>query len=391
MIFLSYKFIYLPQAGKVAKLKEKAEEYQQKYDLVQSQLVTGTKLREEYKITNAKVRAITGRYVPVIVQEKLILALSKMIDESGVDIDNISYEDIQITDLNKSNGEKAGSQEDTLLNELLQQYGLKPEEEKEQEQKKPESSLKVMNMRADINFQSSYGEALSFLKLLESYEKRIVIESFSLSQANNSQGSIKGNVKLVFYTLPQLDTAAIVQYDQWDMESSYGKDNPFNPYKGYTGPAGSAEEAIGSGSSSEGLKFNFIIAVSPIMSDLPSVFVGRNDSSSSYVYADNKGFEDVELQLQKLNGKYYCRYKTSKSSYPKDYNNGWKEFQPSAQSINLQVVSAPRTGSGDKTGINLSLINKTDLPLRVLIKDDDADSSRIKLVRQEGTINISRE
>jgi type IV pilus assembly protein PilO len=389
MIFLSYKFIYMPQADKAAKLKAKAADYQQKADIVQSQLVTGTKLREEYKITNAKIMAITGRYVPVIVQEKLILALNKMIDESGVEVDYISFEDIQITDLNKSSDKKAESAEQTLMDELMQQYGLKPQEGEKQQQ--PESSLKVMNLKADISFYSSYGEALRFLKLLESYEKRIVIEYFNLNQTTNRQNSIKGNVKIVFYTLPQLDTAAVEQYDKWDIENSYGKNNPFTPYGGYTGPAVSGEAAVSSGSSLAGLKFNFIMAVSPIMSDLPSVFFGRNDNSSSYVYADNKGFEDVELQLQKMDGKYYCRYRTSKASYPEDYNNGWREFKPSGQSINLQIVSAPRTGSEDKTGANLSFTNKTDLPLRVFIKDDDTGSSRIKLVKQEGSINISRE
>ncbi|HYF75405.1 MAG TPA: hypothetical protein VD757_02355, partial [Candidatus Nitrosocosmicus sp.] len=98
----------------------------------------------------------------------------------------------------------------------------------------------------------------------------------------------------------------------------------------------------------------------------------------------------VEIQLQKKDGKYYCKYKTGKYSYPEDYNNGWEEFEPAPQGINLQIVSAPRTGAEDKTGVNLSIVNKTDMPLRVFIKDDDANASRIKLVKQEGTINISK-
>jgi type IV pilus assembly protein PilO len=200
-------------------------------------------------------------------------------------------------------------------------------------------------------------------------------------------------VSIIFYTLPQLDDEAVNLYNLWDIKKIYGRENPFSPFSGYTGNIGLlSENGSIKGNALRETQFNFTLAVSPITSDLPSVFMGRNDKSGdTHIYADNEGFEDVELQLMKKDGKYYCKYRTGKKSYPENYKDSWAEFTPASQSISFQVVSTKRADSGDKTGVNLSLINNTDMALRVFIINDDKTSSRINLKKQEGSIFVIKE
>ena len=64
------------------------------------------------------------------------------------------------------------------------------------------------------------------------------------------------------------------------------------------------------------------------------------------------------------------------------------EFSPESSSINLTIVSNKRNGKDDLNGMNITLINKTDLRLEVNIKNDDPSFSRITYQNLVGDVVI---
>lgn len=140
------------------------------------------------------------------------------------------------------------------------------------------------------------------------------------------------------------------------------------------------------------MQYDFFMTVKPITSDLPTVIIGRSQDPErkTYIYADNPGFEDAEIQLIKESGKYYYRYKNKTQSSPRNYEGDMISFQPAGSILGLSVVSSVRKGDNDGSGVNLSIINKTDLKLNVKIDYDDVKKPRVNIVNKVGDIYINK-
>lgn len=244
-------------------------------------------------------------------------------------------------------------------------------------------------MTATISYKGKYKDLITFLEHIETYEKKILINNISISKSkkNNTdedgivteENSITGSIALDFYSVPKIHEQD-EEYLKWDFDNGYGKGNPFVPFSGY-------HEY---NENNRVINNDFIMTVKPISSDLPTVIMGRamDKLGRSYVYADNQNFEDVEFQLIQVDKKYYYKYKTQGESYPKDYENNMIEFDPHGTAVNIKIISNKRNSEEDTSGINLSLINKTNLKLNVNIDYEDDKNPRVKVVNKLGNVKV---
>ena len=91
----------------------------------------------------------------------------------------------------------------------------------------------------------------------------------------------------------------------------------------------------------KGITSDFIASVKSITSDLPTIMIGKanDDLRTTYVYADSNSEENVEMILTQDGDKYYYKYKTSKGTFPANYNGLGAEFVPTSKNIVLNVLS----------------------------------------------------
>jgi type IV pilus assembly protein PilO len=75
--------------------------------------------------------------------------------------------------------------------------------------------------------------------------------------------------------------------------------------------------------------------------------------------------------------KYYYKYKTSKGTYPANYQGLGAEFVPAYKNMVLNVLSENRVNSNDKSELKLNIINKTDKLLNVDISGEDTANPRV--------------
>lgn len=134
------------------------------------------------------------------------------------------------------------------------------------------------------------------------------------------------------------------------------------------------------------------MSVRSMNSDLPTIMLGKaNDNSkNTYVYADSNSKENVEIVITKENNNYYYKYKTSRGSFPIQYNGNGVKFQPLNEYISLKIYSNKRLNNDDNAGANIKIINKTDKIINVEIESDDTLNPRINISGEGSSINVKK-
>ena len=87
--------------------------------------------------------------------------------------------------------------------------------------------------------------------------------------------------------------------------------------------------------------------------------------------------------------KYYYKYKTSKGTYPANYESLGTEFVPTAENIGLDILSGKRMNATDNSAITLKIVNKTDRWLVVTISGDDSNNPRVKIDGNKSNITVN--
>lgn len=400
IVALYYQFVYVKQVEKIESLKVEKQEVQEKYDIIMETMKTLEERKGKIKIYNAGITDKMKLYYPAIIQEYIILEIDKMLQESGIN-GTISFSQITAATVDVVAPTTVNKVESSLQN-IVDEYNKYFKDEKNDEvteSKEVESSenkednVEVVDEAVieektvtytdatteqviiNLNFTGTYENLKKFLDIVDSQEKKLVITNITLSQANDQ--NVSGSLSIEFYGIPKLNNEDSSYFD-WTLDNPSGKESLFS-----TG--GVSNTTIESATSQKN-EYDFIMLAKSVNSDLPSVMLGRaNDTSNlSYIYADNKGIEDVELTLTKVGNEYYYKYKTSMGSYPANYNLTGEVFIPVKDEIIFEVVSQARVDDNDIAGVNLKVINNTDKNVNIVVSGEDSARPRV-IIESEGS------
>jgi len=248
----------------------------------------------------------------------------------------------------------------------------------------------VQYLKCEVKFEGKYEDLDKFLNSIGQNEKKIVINSIKMS-SDTSKG-INGTIDFEFYSIPKIDDE-LESYLKWDIDKTYGKAVPFGAGMAASNAsaAGTGSDKVVSGASKNTEQDDFIASVKPIASDLPTIMMGKakDDLRTSYVYADSNSMEQVEMILSQDGDKYYYKYKTSKGTFPADYNGLGTEFVPISKNIVLDIVSRSRIDANDNSAMKLKIVNKTDKLLDVNISGDDSNNPRVTVEGDLSNISVN--
>ncbi|MDF2520914.1 MAG: hypothetical protein K0R84_1542 [Clostridia bacterium] len=388
VLALLYYAVITPQLSMVSKLEGKAQEYSQTLESIKSKASTENPVFKEYKILNAKAQGFMQGYYPSIIQESILIMLDSKIKESGIEVSTISFTEPAWVQLSQSKEEQP--QQSNELKELAEQItGEAKAAPAAQNKESKENVLStVENMTVSIAFQGTYNQFYSFLKAVEQENRSIVVSSVKL--ASNGSTAIEGEIILDFYAIPK-PFEQDDEYLKWSIDGDYGKINPFGYIPGLR-PSTASDGKEEQGSRDLVMR-DFFITIRPITSDLPSVTMGKFDDKerTTYLYADNTGYEDVELQVLQDGDKYYYGYRTKDYSYPAGYSKDLIEFVPIGEELQVLVISTERNKEKDLNGVSLTVLNKTKQPLKLFVRDDDEGMPRLKINKLAGDVSIVKE
>jgi type IV pilus assembly protein PilO len=396
--FLYNKFVLIKQREKMSTLQTQKDDYAKKVSEIQAKIDSKDKKQAEIKVLNSKIIDKTSKLFPSIEQEIIIVMLDKMFENSKLQGDVVSFS--EITDEKLTSEKKNVAILDNELNKLVKQYNNTGSDEKaiekQTDNKGTENSTKenttkenttkenkdagiatASKMQVTVSFKGNYLQFLGFIKEVEAFKKKIIISKINLVASEENE--ISGNLILDFYAIPKFNKE---EYFPWKFDMPSGKENPFE---------GAVTSVNVTAKKKVEVKNDFVMSAKPITSDLPTIRIGKagDNSISSYIYADNRGMEEVEFHFSKKNDKYYYKYKTSIESWPKDFNNV-NEFVLASENITLEIFSQKRGIDTDLSSANVKIFNDTDRTVVVYVQNDDAVKPRVNVLKEKGNILVNR-
>lgn len=402
IVFAYYQFIYTKQVEKLNEKRAEKSNVEEQYNKVLNEIKSLEAKEEEVK--TLKISAIEKSKIlyPVIVQEKIIIEIDKLLNDSNL-TGNIAFSPIEVAEVEELKSEEIIKAESSLK-EIVDEYEGNSIASSEKEnanstegtnsnsEANTETNTNVEGEKATseqlkvaINFSGSYENLKKFIKSIEDYERKIVITNINISA--KSQEELTGVLSLEFHGVPKL-AGEDEEYLEWTLNNVYGKDVLFSSGSASGAYANTIEEQ-----STEKDSNDFVMMLKSSLSELPTLTLGKanDDLTESYIYADNEKIEDVEITFEEADGKTYFKYKTSSSYYPKENTSVGKEFTPKTSDIVLEILSEERSGTSDNSGINLTVINNTSKKVEIIIKNDDSSNPRVSVTSKgSNTVNITK-
>lgn len=395
ILFGYFKYVYAGQKSKLEKLRTERITLQAKLDTVNAQINSIKNKESDVKVLNSKIQDKSKLLYPTIAQEKIIIELDSLMSKSKLK-GTIGFSDIAVQAVEvKKPEEKKNAQ--SSLQPLADQYNstfnknsnnVNVAENKNNgtatAPKTDASGSTVEQMKVNLTFSGSYSNVIDFIKNIETNSKKIIIANINLSQV--SKTDVSGSCELNFYAVPKVSNED-EEYMKWNYSNNYGKANPFDG-----GNSVSINTTIEQANAPKKEVYDFVLSARSINSDLPTIMLGKADDSSksTYVYADSNGKEPIEIYFIQKDNKYYYKYKTSRGSYPMQYNGDGIEFKPKNNVIALKVFSDKRINADDKASADVKIINKTDKLVTAIVSDDDSSNPRVNILGEGSAVDVKR-
>ncbi|MDY4604890.1 hypothetical protein [Clostridium tertium] len=404
--FVYYQFIYTKQVGKLATKRAEKNQVEQRYNDVMDNISKLDSKEENLKILKLTVLDKSKSLYPTIMQEKIIIELDKLLNDSGLK-GNIAFSPVEVASVEKMVSPEIQKAESSLKAIVDEYSGDATKDETSniesnnenntstesnggqasqdsQEVASEQNGVTSEQLKVAINFSGSYESLKKFISSVQNYERKIVITNITIS--SKSQEELTGVMNLEFHAVPKLSDEDM-EYLIWTLNNVYGKDILFS--------SGAASGAYASTIEEQNNKKDindFVMMLRSSLSELPTVTIGRakDESRESYIYSDNDKVEEVEMSFGEANGKTYYKYKTAGSYYPKDNSSEGKEFTSKSEDIVLEIMSEKRGESSDNSGIKLKVVNNTSKKVEIIVKDDDTSNPRVSVTSEGNTVNVTK-
>ncbi len=382
---LYFQFIFVPKQDEIAQLENELFDVQTRYDQVMQNINSLQSRKEKIKKITASISENTSALYPTLIQEKIILALDELINETGV-MATIGFSQISAQAVQPFTGGTYESPQSSLSS-LANEYADLTTDETVMEESVKNDSLVTSNstvevMSIGLSFTGTYEVVKAFIDAIQSWEYNLVLSNLSLTPLNENE--VSGSTTLEFYAVPKLSDQD-QEYLEWTLENTYGKELPFSSGAASGAYSSTMEQLLASGVK----VYDFMMLVRSSASDLPAVTIGKalDESRESYLFTDKNEVEPVTITFKQEGEKYYYRYETSEGGYPSNEELGI-EFTPVNETIEMQIMSESRVEATNQVGVQLKVINETDLVVNIDIKDDDTVAPRLSVNSEGFTVNV---
>lgn len=228
-----------------------------------------------------------------------------------------------------------------------------------------------------INYEGTYDQVKDFVDYMNTHASKNLINTMSMSYSVG-EGMVKGSI--------QFDTFGIVgsqrEYQELAIKDVFvGTENIFD-----------SETFINNyvdGDYGQQIMTNYdlFLMLHAEGTDVDSVAVGQRDdlNGEKTLVANSNVQEKVTIRVTGTAGKYKVSYKIGNETYPEDNYADGVEFVP-GDTLDLYVVSSERLSKDDLSGVELTIINTSDLVLNYKVVNDDPENPRFKLGKVTGQV-----
>ncbi len=371
--YLFYNFVYISNQEKIAFLEEEVEIKNNQVEELMKSIEESEELNTKFKELNFEISDMSKVYLPDLDQEKLIIFIDEKLNEYRIDTLSMNFNSPSVVTINyeealydKGYRYRLEELKDIYLGNQL----IDDNVEENQAEDLPQSNAD--NLQLGIDFTADYYDLLKFIDDMQNNKFEITLSNLSLAVGENN--IISGSLLIDIYSIPKLHEHDYVNWIWTDFIDS-GRSNPF-----YESDVQRDQYWT--------TRYDFVMNVKPISSDLPTITLGEEDdySRDSYVYADSNGLENVDIEVMQESERYYYKYRTSIQSFPSNYDNEWIEFVPENEYISMQINSEERSDIDDQAGAALNIVNETDILFYVNILNEDLANPRVEYTESNNVL-----
>lgn len=386
-----YMVLYPPLKNKLSDARNDKARAIAEYDRVTEELATLDLRKSEIKSQKGAALNQSNRFYPDIIEENLIIELEEMANATNFQC-NFTLDSVKVSaleDMTPNNADLPESSFDSLndaINEAdkaLKSNGTVKDTDinkntniatdtvngannTQATSKTSQGACKVLSINLSYSDQD-YKNLKDFLYKLEHYDRIVAVTDLQAG-CSDKANKIAGSLNIELYALPKINGNDDENYSVWTKKDAAGKEELF-----------AQGAATGAKAKKETDEIDFVCILKQPGSVYPTVTFGKNGDkdTSSYVYADSdRSVKGTITFTEDKDGNYYYKYSIGSSNYPKSTMGDGEKFEPSNNSIDIKVNSDARDGNKDKSGLDLTIVNNTKLPVNVKLNDDSKVNPR---------------
>ncbi len=235
-----------------------------------------------------------------------------------------------------------------------------------------------------VAYEAVYSDWKNFLTYLNNYYSKNTIDNISMSY-NAATDVVSGTMTLSTYCI----TGSNRTFTPPTIDKDNGTDNIFFSKIFFPSVTVGKNDTDGSYILSD---YDYYVLLNAAASDMNACVIGKKDDvSGDSVLASNENVtQQMTIHVWGKNGTYYIKYKLGNQQYPVLNYGGGYNFA-AGNSLDLLIMSSVRKSSSDKSGVDISVINETDMDLNIKVVNDDKADPRVDFVNKTGIINIYNE
>ncbi len=258
------------------------------------------------------------------------------------------------------------------------------------------ASSAVDQVGVKVGMETAYSSLKEVLNNIANCRPKVTISEMGISFSDKPDAAdpnLRVNMTLNFLTYKSTGLKLNKEEDIEKYKPSMNempKPNLFTPYEGMSPFAlldnTPLDMVRGTGTGVVRPTNDFYVIVSPVKSDTPSLVLGKKGTASKAIYENKNGTMTADFTFEGKDGKYSYKYSTDTMRYPTKTST--ESFEPLfGSAIIIKAVGYKNSNTQDKSGVKINVRNKTDIPVKVVVEDDDPADRRITVNRIEGYVS----
>lgn len=233
-----------------------------------------------------------------------------------------------------------------------------------------------------LAYEAEYEEFKSLLTYINNYYSKNSIDSISMAYKEDTS-IVSGTMTVSTYCI----TGSNRTFTNPSVDVPTGTDNLF--YSSTFFPTVIAKD------DKEGnyilSDYDYYVLLNASSSDMNACTVGQKGdrTGDTVLSSDANAQQKLVIKLSGSSGNYKISYTLGSLSYPAANAGSGASFT-AGETLDLLIMSSARKSSADKSGVDLTVVNETDMDLNIKIVDDDVASPRVNIVERTGIINVFR-
>ncbi|MCL2164782.1 MAG: hypothetical protein FWH55_10440 [Oscillospiraceae bacterium] len=239
------------------------------------------------------------------------------------------------------------------------------------------SSGKLLSIQdVQVNFSSEFHTAGSFIKEFEESVQRVRVKSVSLTRLR--EGVLKGVLNLEYIALTDNAEAGVSNRRAPDID---GRESIFQSYSGYVEEDADTTVILQPGDID--VEPNFYMVLNQSVVNDAKIRFGVYPRSETELFYNVNSAVKASLTISGDENEMSYTYTLGTSSRTER-----RRLDVVDGSILISVISGPRANEDDKVAVLLDVENNTDLPLEIMVRNEDVLNPRFNLGDTSGQVTV---